>query len=108
MANSKTLLFSDVCPGEPCEADKSSGCTCYVHFTQFSRSPAQGNVDVEAPPAFIPSKTFKMVYASLFPTSSLFRVMARERFTNFTIKIGILLIAPREMTFVEHLLTDAL
>ena len=27
--------------------------------------------------------------------------MARERFTNFTIKIGILLVAPREMTFVK-------
>ena len=27
--------------------------------------------------------------------------MARERFTNFTIKIGILLLAPREMTFVK-------
>ena len=37
----------------------------------------------------------------LFPTSSLFRVIAREKFTNFTIKMGILLVAPREMTFVK-------
>ena len=56
---------------------------------------------VEAPPAWgIPPKTYKMVYAT-FPYLFLFRVMARERFTNFTIKMGILLLAPREMTFVK-------